>query len=72
MSLAPERTRTVYPIFGWLEIAAWLEALGDGALAAAITAGMNGRRLGDEAPVDLTEDERVRGQAVVLQELRWN
>ena len=68
MSLDPERTPVVYPVFAWLEIAARLEALGDGALAAAITAAMNGRRLGDDALFDLTEDERVRVRAVVSEE----
>ncbi len=65
MSLDPERTPAVYPVFGWLEIAAQLEALGDGALAAAITAAMNGRRLGDDAPFDLTDDERERVTVVL-------
>ena len=67
MNLDPERTPVVYPVFGWLEIAARLEALGDGALAAAITAAMSGRRLGDEALFDLTADERERVQAVLAE-----
>ncbi len=67
MSLDPERTPVVYPVFGWLEIADQLSTLGDGALAAAITAAMNGRRLGDDAPFDLTDDERVRVQAVLAE-----
>ena len=67
MNLDPERTPVVYPVFGWLEIAAKLEALGDGALASAITAAMNGRRLGDDAPFDLTDDEQVRVQAVLAE-----
>ena len=70
MSLDPERAPVVYPVFGWLEIAAQLETLGDGALAAAITAAMNGRRLGDEAIFELTEDERVRVRAVLAEEPR--
>ena len=68
MSLGPERTPVVYPVFAWLEIAAQLEVLGDGALAAAITTAMNGRRLGDDALFDLTEDERERVRAVVTEE----
>lgn len=42
VSLDPERTPAVYPVFAWLEIAAQLEVLGDGALAAAIIAAMSG------------------------------
>ena len=37
MSLEPQRMPAVSPVFAWLEIAGRLEALGDGALAAAIT-----------------------------------
>lgn len=44
MSLGPERTPVVYPVFAWLEIAERLTTVGDGAHAAAITAAMNGRR----------------------------
>ncbi len=67
MSLDPERTPAVYPVFAWLEIAARLETLGDGALAAAITAAMNGRRLGEDAAFDLTDDERARVQAALAE-----
>ena len=67
MSQDPERTPVVYPVFGWLEIAARLEALGDGALAAAITAAMSGRRLGDDAPFDLAEAEREWGLAAAAE-----
>ncbi len=67
MSLDPERMPAIYPVFGWLEIAARLEALGDGALAADIVAAMNGRRLGDDAPFDLTDEERARVQAAVAE-----
>ena len=67
MSLDPERTPVVYPVFAWLEIAAQLEVLGDGALAAAITTAMIGRRLGDEALFDLTDDERARVQALLAE-----
>lgn len=69
MSLDPERTPVVYPVFAWLEIADQLSTLGDGALASDIVAAMNVRRLGDDAPFDLTEDERARVQAVVAEEL---
>ncbi len=69
MSLDPERTPVVYPVFAWLEIADQLSTLGDGALASDIVAAMNGCRLGDDAPFDLTEDERARVQAVVAEEL---
>ncbi len=65
MSLDPERTPTVYPVFAWLEIAGRLAALGDGALAADIQQAMNGRRLGDDVPFDVTDDERARVQAVL-------
>ncbi len=58
MSLNPERAPVVSPVFGWLEMAARLGALGDGALAAAITAAMHGHRLGDDAPFELTESDR--------------
>ncbi len=60
MSLDPARTPTIYPVFAWLEIAGRLEGLGDGALAGDIFTAMNGRRLGDDAPFDVTDDERVR------------
>ncbi len=64
MSLDPERAPMIYPVFAWLEIAGRLAALGDGALAADIQDAMNGRRLGDDAPFDVTDDERARIQAV--------
>ncbi len=67
MSLDPERTPTVYPVFAWLEIAGRLAALGDGALAADIQEAMNGRPLGDDAPFDVTEDERARVQVVLAE-----
>ncbi len=54
----------VYPVFAWLEIAERLTAAGDGALGVAIQEAMNGRRLGDDAPFDVTEDERARVQVV--------
>ena len=57
MSLDPERTPSVYLVFAWLEFTDQLSTLGDGALAAAITAAMTGRRLGDDALFDVTEDE---------------
>ncbi|MDP9473257.1 MAG: hypothetical protein M3Q71_21775 [Chloroflexota bacterium] len=44
-----------------------LTALGDGALGEAIRQAMNGRRLGDAAPCDLTEEERPQVQAVVAE-----
>ncbi len=59
MSLDPERTSAVYPGFAWFETADWPDGVGDGALAADIRSAMNGRRLGEDAPFDLTEDERV-------------
>ncbi len=67
MSLDPERMPTVYPVFAWLEIAGRLADLGDGALAADIQQTMNGRRLGDDAPFDLTDDERARVLAVITE-----
>ncbi len=67
MSLDPERTPAVYPVFAWLEIAGRLAALGDGALAADIQHAMTGRRLGDDAPFDLTDDERARVQAALAE-----
>ncbi len=67
MSLDPERTPMVYPVFAWLEIAGRLADLGDGALAADIQHAMNGRRLGDDAPFDLTDDERARVLAVITE-----
>ncbi len=65
MSLDPERTPMVYPVFAWLEIAERLTTLGDGALGEAIRQAMNGRRLGDDAPFDLTDEERARVQAAI-------
>ncbi len=65
MSLDPERRPMVYPVFLWLEISGHLELGGDGALAEAIRQTMSGRRLGDDAPFDLTDDERARVQAVL-------
>ncbi|MDP9470951.1 MAG: hypothetical protein M3Q71_09845 [Chloroflexota bacterium] len=65
MSLEPERTPAVYPVFAWLEIAERLDGVGDGALAADIRSAMNGRRLGDDAPFDLTDDERARVIAIL-------
>ncbi len=67
MSLDPERTPMVYPVFAWLEVAGRLADLGDGALAADIQHAMNGRRLGDDAPFDLTDDERARVLAVITE-----
>ncbi len=74
MSLDPQRTPVGYPVFAWLEIAERLTTLGDGALGEAIRQAMNGRQLGDDAPFDLTEDERARVQAVIAEyvgEERW-
>ncbi len=65
MSLDPERTPVVYPVFAWLEITERLDGMGDGALAADIRTAMNGRRLGDDAPFDLTDDERERVTVVL-------
>ncbi len=67
MSLDPERTPMVYPVFAWLEIAELLTAAGDGALGADIQQAMNGRRLGADASFDLTEYERARVQAVLVE-----
>ena len=67
MSLDPERTPAVYPVFAWLEIAERLDGLGDGALSGDIRSARNGRRLGDDAPFDLTDDERARVQAVIAE-----
>ncbi len=67
MSLDPERMPTVYSVFAWLEIAGRLADRGDGALAADIQHAMSGRRLGDDAPFDLTDDERARMQAVIAE-----
>ncbi len=67
MSLDPERTPTVYPVFLWLEISGHLERVGDGALAEAIRQTMSGRRLGADASFDLTEYERARVQAVIAE-----
>ncbi len=52
MSLDPERTPTVYPVFLWLELSGQLERMGDGALAEASRQTMSGRQLGDDARVD--------------------
>ncbi len=57
----------VYPVFAWLEIAERLIVAGDGALGADIQQAMNGRRLDELVPVSLTDDERVRVQAVLAE-----
>ncbi len=67
MSLDPERMPSVYPVFAWLEIADRLDGVGDGALAADIRSAMNGRRLGDDVPFDLTDDELARVQAALAE-----
>ncbi|MDP9471174.1 MAG: hypothetical protein M3Q71_10985 [Chloroflexota bacterium] len=67
MSLDPERRPMIYPVFLWLEISGHLERVGDGGLAEAIRQTMSGRRLGDDAPFDLTEYERARVQAVIAE-----
>ncbi len=68
MRLDPERTPMIYPVFAWLEIAGRLADLGDGALTADIQHAMNGRRLDELVPFDLTDDERARVQAVLGEE----
>ncbi|MDP9473261.1 MAG: hypothetical protein M3Q71_21795 [Chloroflexota bacterium] len=50
-----------------MEIAGRLAAVEDGALAADIQHAMSGRRLGDDAPFDVTDDERVPVLAVVAE-----
>ncbi len=67
MSVEPERTPTVYPVFLWLELSGHLERVGDEALAEAIRQAMSGRRLGADASFDLTEYERARVQAVLVE-----
>ncbi len=67
VSLNPERMLAIYPVFAWFEIAERLEGGGDGALALAIRAAMNGRWLGDDGSFDLTDDERARVQAAVAE-----
>ena len=69
MGLGPDRAPVVYPTFGWLEIADALDAVGDGALAQAIRVAMDGQRLGDDAPFDLTDDERARVVVVIADKL---
>ncbi len=44
MSLDPGRTRAVYPVVAWPEIAGRRDGVGDGAPAADIRQAMNGRR----------------------------
>ncbi len=65
MSLDPERRPMVLPVFAWFGVADWLQVGGDGTLAGAIRAAMQGRRLGEEVVVDLTDDERERVMAVL-------
>ena len=67
MSLGPDRAPVSYLVVSWWEIADALDATGDGALAAAIRTAMEGRRLGDRAAFALTEDERARVAAAVLE-----
>lgn len=50
MSLDPKRPPVVSHVVAWLEIGVRFEALGDGALAAAVTAAMNGHWLGMMRP----------------------
>ncbi len=55
----------IYPVFLWLEIAGHLERGGDGELGEAIRQAMSGCRLGDDAPFDVTDDERARVLAML-------
>jgi len=66
VSLGPDRAPVSYLVVSWWEIADALDATGDGALAAAIRTAMEGR-LGDRAAFALTEDERARVAAAVLE-----
>ncbi len=65
MSLGPDREPITRPVFVWLEVAARLNAAGDGALGDAIAQAMDGRRLGDNVRVPLTTDEQRRVDAVL-------
>ncbi len=68
MSLNPEPDHLTHTVLVWLGIAQRLHDRGDDALATAIRQTMSGRRLGDDAPFDLTDDERARVQAVLAEE----
>ncbi len=65
MSLGPDREPITRPVFVLLEVAARLHDAGDGALADAIAQAMDRRRLGDNARVPLTTEERTRIDAVL-------
>ncbi len=65
MSLAPDREPITHPVFVWIEVAARLNATGDGALADEIAHHMGGRRLGDNVIIALTLDEQRRVNAVL-------
>ncbi len=56
-----------HTVLVWLGVAQRLHDRGDDALAGAIWAAMDRRRLDELVPVDLTDDERARVQAVVAE-----
>ncbi len=59
MSRDPELDHLTYTAVVWLGIAQRLHNRGDDALAAAIRAAMDRRRLDELVPVSLTDDERA-------------
>ncbi|MDP9472700.1 MAG: hypothetical protein M3Q71_18880 [Chloroflexota bacterium] len=65
MSLDPEPDHLTHTVLVWLGIAQRLHDRGDGTLAGAIRAAMNGHRLGEEVAFALTDDERERVMAVL-------
>ncbi len=68
MSLNPEPDHLTHTVLVWLGIAQRLHDRGDDALATAIRAAMDRRRLDELVPFDLTDDERARVQAVLAEE----
>ncbi len=67
MSLDPEPDQLTHTVLVWLGIAQRLHERGEDALAGKIWAAMDRRRLDELVPFDLTDDERLRVQAVVAE-----
>ena len=67
MSRDPEPDHLTHTVLVWLGIAQRLHDRGDDALAGAISAAMDRRRLDDLVPVTLTADERARVQAALAE-----
>ncbi|MDP9354042.1 MAG: hypothetical protein M3R02_01950 [Chloroflexota bacterium] len=67
MSPNPEPDRLTHTAVVWLGIAHRLQDRGNDALAVAIRAAMDRRRLDELVSVELSDDERARVQAVLTE-----